>query len=284
MSDGQAFLLLLLGFYLVECCALVTPGSRVFVRGFGRHYRVRRCLLDLGGIRRQLYFLSFLPWPGRAHIAAPPGPHTRPLTTPPPNYRRYLDFLNRSAGSLAARGLLMWIIFFVLIPVTYYFDPFDPRVLLLAGLGYLLLFWQTVRFFALHRRFYPERQEERLKHTLTMWCLPWHGMKAASHLVLRPKLPLPAIHFEALLLSPEEFRKRARLAWRRARFSPEATGAERRDLEKFLESTGIDRSTLRTRTPTLEEGQRYCPVCHTTFQSQAETCRDCGGIPLRGQE
>ena len=211
MSEGQTFLLLLTCLYFVECFTLVPPGSRVFVRGFGRYYRERPCLLEFGGLRRQLFFLTFFPWPGRAHVFPLPGKKTRPLPERPPRYQRYLRILNDAAGSLAMQGAMMWLVFFVLIPILYFFNPHDPRVLIFAGMGYLMLFWQTGCFFCLHRRFFPERGEDRLKHTLLMAFLPWHGMKAADHLALHPKLPLQPLHHDALLLSPVKFRERARL-------------------------------------------------------------------------
>ncbi len=281
MSDGQTFLLLFICFYLVECCTLVPPGSRVFVRGFGRFYRLRPCLLEFGGIRRQLSSLYFFAWPGRAHVFPPPDDKTLPLVAPPPRYGRYLRFLNRSADSLAVHGSFMWLIFFVIIPVLYFFNPFDERVLLFAGLGYLILFWQTACFCCLHRRFYPKRGEDRLKHTLTMAFLPWHGMKAVDHLVLRPKLQLDPLHQDALLLSPQEFRKRVPRAWREACYGLEVDEKKLRVLEDFLEAVGVDPGEFKDERPSLGEGEQYCPVCHVTYQAVAEMCADCGEVPLR---
>lgn len=280
MSDGQTFLLLLGVFYALECFCMAPTGSAVYVRTFGRHHGRRSCLLEFGGIRKELYFLYFLPWPGRAHVVGGVGGRMVPEARRLSSARRYLRVLNRAGEPLVMNGVLLALIFFMVLPVTYWRDPMSERVMLMAGAGYVLLFWQTGCYWCVHRRFFPERGEERLKCVLTMAVLPWHGMKAVDHLVLHPKLRLGTFEAQALLLFPKVFGEVAKKEWRRACHGPGADQAGREALERFLDRVGVDRGGWERGPEELAEGDKYCPVCHGIYHAGATRCSDCGGVVL----
>lgn len=281
MSDGQTFLLILFLFYFLECCVLVKPGSRVFVRGFNGYYSPRTKLLDLGGLRKEFYFLFFFPWPGRAFVFPPEGADTRALPSKLPSYGRYLARLQREGSELALRGLMLWLIFFLFIPILYYLDPWNLRVFLFVAIGYLLMIWQSVRYHCLHHRFFPERGEERLKQTLYLLFFPWHGMRAGEYLTLRPRLDLQRIAIQSLLLEPSKFKVAARLAWRKEAFGPRRDEDRLQRLEAFLEGRGQDVAKFADEEPGVGEEELFCPVCHVVYSSSAEQCADCGGVELR---
>ena len=150
-------------------------------------------------------------------------------------------------------------------------------------------------FFRGHRALYPDAEDERFTHTLTILLAPTSAMRAHDALS-RPLLegfhPLTAA--QELLAKPDfrEFARRELLDLRHPvlPLCPNEDAAvcetERRartglqaSAEKFLKESSLDPEELcRPPAPADQTCRAYCPRCEAQFTTVEGTCADCGGL------
>jgi len=162
--------------------------------------------------------------------------------------------------------------------------------LLLLTATAAVLFWRS------HRALFPEADDERFTHALTILLAPTTAMRAhdvLSRSLLETFHPLTA----AKVFLPEQcFRDYARCVLLDMRHpvmpisppNPEAEATEaysRRVVlaaaEDFLTRNGLVPDELcRPPKPADELCRAYCSRCNTQFTTADATCTDCGGRPL----
>jgi len=156
----------------------------------------------------------------------------------------------------------------------------------------------AILFRRAHKALYPQADDERFTHFLTILLSP--PTAARAHDVLSRPL-LEEFHPLAIaqVLCPEtDFRRLARLALTEVRHpalpicpnndaSAVATELRARQrlqqtIEQFLRKNGVDlEELLRPSAPTDETCQSYCPRCGNQFTTPTGQCADCGGLPLQ---
>jgi hypothetical protein len=193
--------------------------------------------------------------------------------------------------------------------IVLYVFGFVPALIWFVGLrlswlgllvGLLALMVATaIEFRRGHRTLYPDAEEERFTHTLTIALSPANAMRALDALS-RPLLE--AFHPLAVakaFLSPADFQNLARrvLLDLRQPALPDcpsdtasARGAEafwrsalRESSEGLLKYSGIEPDELcRPPKPAEAACLAYCPRCHAQFTAAAGRCADCGGLARVG--
>ena len=191
--------------------------------------------------------------------------------------------------------LFVWL--FVLAPIFIWQFGFRSCWLgLLAGL-LLAAIATAILFHRAHKALYPQAEEPRFTHFLTVLLSPATTVRALD-ILSRPLLedfhPLaiaksfcPGMEFRAfaqrMLLelrqpawpvcpNPTPAAEAVEAHWR---------GAMLKAVEKFLKRSGLDPADLtRPPAPTDESCLSYCPRCLAQFTALEGSCSDCGGLPL----
>lgn len=152
-----------------------------------------------------------------------------------------------------------------------------------------------------HKTFYPEAEEERFTHFLTIWLSPVTCIRALDILSGHLLETFHPLAIARVFCSPEQFRELAGKGLRDVHFPalplcpPTQTGAAateqesrallRKTMEAFLRQGKIDPGELVGPPKPLDEMCRaYCPRCHGQFTSSGGSCSDCGGLPLKAFE
>jgi hypothetical protein len=146
-----------------------------------------------------------------------------------------------------------------------------------------------------HRRLYPEARDERFKLALLGWLAPLVSIRAVA-LLSRPLLgefhPLAV----AAVLEAEDAAALARGYWRDLKHPripsvplealPRSIAEwhrsrQAKEMAKVLESRGWKSADLEA-APTKSDPAhlRYCPRCEAQFVESADSCPECGGLPL----
>ncbi|MCI0587889.1 MAG: hypothetical protein L0323_13730 [Planctomycetes bacterium] len=201
---------------------------------------------------------------------------------------------SRSLGRVCG-GLLVYL--FLLAPIVMrQAGPQRSWKPLLAGLLLLdaaaLLLYRRA-----HRALFPEDREERWASLLAMALSPPAAARAAAHLsrdLLDGVHPLAAARALCSGRIYRELARRVLLDVRHPVRSESLDGDPRaestsgwfraallRALERDLRAAGVDSEALLSPPEPHDPAARaYCPRCRDQFVGGAETCPDCGGLPL----
>ena len=274
MSDAQSFYLLLAGFYLYECLEFAPNGAWAFVGRGGSKWRWRNPAFHLSGAHKDVFCAPLIPWPGLLTV------FPKPATAPPsPRELRHLRKKSRNLGKatqgLRLCSLFVFLHYFALLPVAYHFFIGTPWMIAVIVQGELLAFITAFHFHRWHKRFFPEEKWERRLETLYNAFLPWHSMRASDLIVKKQSAHW---HPLACLVShphaTPNLKKLSRL-WRQARFDRNED-----QLLPALEYAGID-PTPWDLPPNLDhDRQKFCPLCRTIYEAEAQICVDCKDVPL----
>jgi hypothetical protein len=210
--------------------------------------------------------------------------------------RRRREFQKRSCPVRGLSNALLGYLFVVAPAVIWHFGFQLSWLGLLAGL--LGLTTATAfGFFRAHRALYPDAEDERFTHTLTILLAPTTAMRAHDALS-RPLLEgFHPLAIAKVLLPEKDFREFARRVLLDLRqpalpLCPNdnpaaretellARCAQQSEAEEFLQQAGVEPHDLcRPPTPADESCRAYCPRCNAQFTTVEGTCADCGGLGL----
>ncbi len=280
MTDAQSFYLLLAIFYFIECLASAPSGSQAFVsKGAGaKRWRIRRVAFPVHGFRKDIFLTPIFPWPGMLVM-----PKFQAISEPlAPMALRHLgkriQLLTNSTAPLRSTGLLIFLHFFLLLPVCYYFYARTPVVLFALVYGYLLCVLAAARFYALHQRYFPTLKEERFKNTIYTAFLPWHAMRAADVIALRLSAGWNPHVLMATDPSALSNKRQLRRAWNEAALHPEVRPG-RDELASLFDQAGLDLEAF-TAPPELSHDEAYCPLCETIYVEGTSQCANCPEVAL----
>ncbi len=210
--------------------------------------------------------------------------------------RRWQEFRARSRHLRWLGNALVGYVF-VAAPTVIWFVGLRLSWLgLFVGLFALAVATATL-FRRAHRALYPNAEDERFTHTLTIALSPANAMRAHDALsrplleefhplavakVLLPPAAFPNLARRILLdlrhpalpdcPSDDAAARRAGSFWR---------GALREAAENMLKRSGIQPDDLcRPPKPVDESCRAYCPRCGAQFTSPIGCCADCGGLEL----
>ena len=211
--------------------------------------------------------------------------------------RRRLRVFERATAGLRRSCNVLFLITFIVLPVSYWKFQASLPVFICLGIVGLLMLVIGIEFLCLHRGFYPEQKAERFQLWLLVGFMPQYAMRAVDELskgFLACTHPLAAAesllddtHFNSFrdavvrdLRSPApqvlhgaEMREVLELA-DQFRSDFEAPAVERiigRRLEVGVQSQPLAAA--------LEVGSaKFCPRCLMPFEAQASDCIDCGGV------
>ena len=190
---------------------------------------------------------------------------------------------------------------FVLTPVMVtHFGLKQTWIRLLIGL-FALTTAIAILFRRAHKAFYPEAEEERFTHFLSVLLSPVTCIRALDILSRHSLETFHPLAIARVLCSPEQFHELAGKALRDVHFpalpvcplsQPGAAATEqesravlRKTMEAFLRQGKIDPGELIGPPKPLDETCRaYCPRCHAQFTRSDGSCSDCGGMPLKSFE
>jgi hypothetical protein len=191
----------------------------------------------------------------------------------------------KETRGLRWNGTVIFVWTLLVLPYTYWrFADTLPTLIAFAAV-YVLMLWQAGCLWALSRR-EPRLKHGRWSHILGAAFYPPSSIRAADWVCV---MRCPEVHPLASAFawgSKESAEKLAAQIWRLARWPVGSfdqrpwSGPEVQALEAFFKTLELDLSSLAV-APDLPEGaNRHCPRCLATYASTAETCPDCGGMPL----
>jgi hypothetical protein len=186
---------------------------------------------------------------------------------------------------------------FAVAPVVIWFV--GPRLSWLGVLvGLLALTVAAATLFRhAHRALYPDAEDERFTHTLTIALSPANAMRAHDalsrpllenfHPLAVAKVFLSEAGFQTLARSVLLDLRNPALPWCPANDAA-ARGAEafsrkvmREAIENLLKRNGVEPDGLcRAPKPADETCRAFCPRCHAQFTAVGGSCMDCGGLAL----
>ena len=195
----------------------------------------------------------------------------------------------RATRSLRWNGTLLVLWALGILPYTYWrFGDTFPTLVAIGSL-YFVMLCQAVTLWWISRRD-PRLKYGRWSHILGAAFYPPSSIRAADWVCA---MKSPEVHplLAAFTLGQREAaEKLASHAWRHARWPVGSIserpwdGPEVQALRSFFAKVNLEVSRLET-PPALPEGaSKHCPRCLATYGDKAETCNDCGGMPLVKQE
>jgi hypothetical protein len=317
MGDLELLFVVLAVIYGWECLCWMGHGSTGFRTWLGRHWRIVRPSSLFGNQRGGFLFAHPAPPLGTLlSSTALPGEDLRAFALLPSAKRapameelaqarldvkaardRWLEFQQLTAGlKLLTNGLFGFL--FILAPALLW--NFGVRVCWPGLVAVLLAFTisTAVLFGKAHRRLYPEAEEKRFTHFLTILLSPATTIRARD-VLSRPLLEkFHPLTVAKLVCDEHEFCEFARKSLRGLRHSPSTPGlnedpakalerewreVSRKAIEGFLKQHGLEPENLmRAPTPADESCRSYCPRCLAQFTTPTGQCDDCGGIRLVG--
>jgi hypothetical protein len=208
--------------------------------------------------------------------------------------RTVADFRSRTVWMKRLADAL-FVVLLLAAPVVVWSFGWLPALWFLVPALYLLTGSIGELLRRMHRSLYPEAGDERFKLTLLGWLAPLVSIRAVA-LLSRPLLggfhPLAL----AFALDPESVPALARGYWRDLKHPPRpnspSEGSTRRIVEwhrtkeveqigALLKSRGLKIADLEVPPNRSDPAhRRYCPRCEAQFIESAETCAECGGMPL----
>ncbi|GAA5497371.1 hypothetical protein Rhal01_03565 [Rubritalea halochordaticola] len=279
MSEGQTFYLLITLFYLSSCIKSAAPGGIAIKKNLLKGWSIRQPMATLAGVGKSLYLAPLSPWPGAILLSSSCAKQSAKITRA--SAWRLLRLTHRATTHLRFISLLIFALFFAVIPYIYYLDGDSIRTRLVIGYAFFLILYASLCFFCIHRRFVPKRKAERIKHLLLNIISPWSAMRCSDDILMQGKLQ--AIHplTMASLCKDSERTTYLGQALRDSiyRKEPQFTLEE---VKSTLAASGIKQSDL-TKPPLLEsdDSSQYCPCCLTTFSAGTAYCEECDHVPLK---
>lgn len=186
---------------------------------------------------------------------------------------------------------------FAIVPAVVWFVGLRLSWLgLLVGLLALGTATATL-FHRAHRALYPDAEDERFTHTLTIALSPVNAMRAHDALsrpLLETSHPLAAARVFMRSAGFQNLARSVLLDLRNPALplcpvnAAAARGAEafsrqvlHEAIEDLLRQSGVDPDDLcRAPKPADETCRAYCPRCHAQFTKSTGRCADCGGLAL----
>lgn len=278
MSEGQTFYLLIALFYLSGCIKSAAPGGIAITKNLFRGWSIRQPLATLAGVGKSLYLAPLVPWPGAIVLSASTSGQSSIITRA--SAWRLLRLTHSATLHLRFISLLIFALFFGIIPYVYYLEGDSFRIRLIIGYTFFLILYASTCFFFIHRRFAREKKGERLKHLFFNIITPWHTMRSADDILLQGKLQ--NIHPLTLASLCKDLERKAFLgqALRNAMYRKDPQFSQE-EVQSILSSSGIAQSELTT--PPAQESDdstQYCPCCLASFSKEAKCCEECDNVPL----
>ena len=281
MSDGQTFYAVILLLYICSCIKSLTANSVGVSKCPIRGWRLHPPITTLAGVQKSLFVASLVPWPS-ALIASQPASGTNvSLPGSIASSLRLIRLAQRASNELRLLSLGIFILFFGLIPYSYYTEAASNKTLTLIGFSFFLIILATLHYMGLHRRFAPEDKAERYKQLFLALTMPWHAMRLSDEFLLN--LKFTTIHPLALVSITNDSRGTQYLAQalRDSIYRKKPTFSEKEvrtvftalhiNTEIFLSEPIPDESP---------ENSSYCPCCHSNYTAEIDTCSDCDDTRL----
>lgn len=274
MNDQDLLILILVAIYLSECVSWVPITDYVVQFRRLRSGTFHRPGRGLGNDRGRFFLSRVLPFQAGTFVT-PGQAKSFDAKAAEQRWQEYRSVARPVALAANATFLLL----FVALPVAW--RTLGGESLVLLAVFCLTLasgLLTAVLHFRAHRSLFPDRKDERWKHSFLIAFLPTHACRAHDQLgrpLFRDFHPL-VLAWLALPLA--SFEKCAGRFLRHARH-PLAVGDAPENLpaiRQFLDERGFQ---LKPPTPSGEATQ-YCPRCETLFGPAASQCDDCGGLAL----
>ena len=210
--------------------------------------------------------------------------------------RRWQDFQKQARDLRLVTNFLFGYLF-IFAPALIWKIGFRQcwAALLIGLLGFTIT--TALLFRRDHKKFYPDAEDERFTHFVTILLSPATTIRAHD-ILSRPLLEnFHPLAIAKVFCAEEQFRHFARKVLRDIRH-PALPICPREDtlgqiternsrarlqqaVEKFLKKNGVAPEELtRPPSPADQTCRSYCPRCEAQFTMSEGACADCGGVPL----
>ena len=198
---------------------------------------------------------------------------------------------------------LLFIVAFILIPVTFMKFRLGLPFLVSVFVVVMLVLLIGIEFCCLHRGFYPEQRDERFQLWMLVGVMPQCSMRAVDELSKSFLVCAHPLAVAEVFLKETAFRRFRDAVIRDLEFpvpptlngsgSELALVAARRFREEFERPAVMEMAFKRVADPVqrLPEPEaletvsvKFCQRCLMPYEVAAQGCIDCGGVPLAGLE
>jgi hypothetical protein len=298
MTDVDAFLVALAGFYLIECLVWIPEDCLAFVSRLGNRWHEVRPGQCFGNQRGGLLLLNPVPsWGGVFLCQSSPAANARltaattdatgnPLDTRAVAMR--LDESRRHARGLRPLCVILWLCLFVAVPLLVR-TPEAIRylkILLVACAAQMAAI--AMIYSRAYGKLYPGEKDARQLALVALF--PPATIRAHDALTRRLLARFHPLAVAKVLAPEADFKHLAReLIFENRHLLPDSQPAGNPDqmrmaqtLEKFCAEAGLDLHELDAPPQPLDATCRsYCPRCRAQFTTLEGECTECIGIKLR---
>lgn len=282
MSDAQTIFLILLAFYFFECLKWAPLGACAFTQQWWPKREWVRYLpfIQFYGGKKSVFLAPLIPYSRVQWITDAVGEAAyRDCPSVEINtVRKQVHALVEDSKSLRIASAGVFLIYFVYLPVVHQSIGEGSYLYSGVGLGYLGQIYVAVRYYMLHRQYYPEVSGRRWLHTLYSAVLPWHAMRASDEFFGTYYQKWSELTLLAAFVDQADARAWLSFYWREAVLAK--TSHYRADtLRPLMEEVGLseDEAMVIVK-PTA--GVKYCPCCATQYEARVEQCVDCADVEL----
>jgi hypothetical protein len=191
----------------------------------------------------------------------------------------------------------LFIYLFAIVPAVLWLFGLRTTWPLLVAVLLVLTTATAVSFWRIHKKFYPESEDERFTHFLIILLSPATTIRACD-ILTRPLLEsFHPLAIAKVVCEDAPFRTLAGMVLREIHYPAQShhAGANakaafvekaarlllQQTTEDFLKSNGIKPNDLLKPPPRSEAScQSYCPRCLAQFTVASGLCNDCGGLTL----
>jgi hypothetical protein len=208
------------------------------------------------------------------------GGHQRSAVKTVSGVKRRLFRLQVYTLRLRMLSALIFVCYFMLLPMLYMQFGLGSYVYAAVGLAYCLQGLCALSYFLLQRRFFPKEIGVRVLHSIYNLLLPWHAMRAADELFFKSSAHWSELALLAAIDDNASQTSRLALYWRQSQLL-ESSSYSAAVLQPVMQEIHLSSASAMRAVVPEQAGQNYCPCCGILYRSDVTTCIDCRGMKLR---
>ena len=280
MTSGQTFYLVLFGLYVTSCLMTGSKNAIVIRKKFlKKGWSLGHPFAFLGGRNRSLIFSHISPLHSYTVIANQENKEYHKII-PTRHAQSILKIIAYAASKLRFFTFLVFYLYFIVIPFTYYNHGDEPITYLIILITLISSIIPIIYFFLLHKKLAPLEKDVRWKNVFYAFFMPWHSMRLADFLFDIPHLRrIHPLNYAAITSGEasleylsQQYRNTLHLSrslYTKEEFDGLFANSEFKALDFISPPVAEDPSE-----------EQYCPCCHSLFTSKANQCDECENITL----
>ncbi len=182
---------------------------------------------------------------------------------------------------------LLVVYLYLIVPVLYYYLQTSWWGLAAVLVIFILTATIAVAWWRVAGRIFPPLARWRSLRVIPVLLLPYHAIRASSHLCLQLSAGVHSLALAKVLLPKPAFDSFTAEYMRRLHYEVSQDDREMNARQDFYrrattfleEKCGLSANHWEEAAPVREaDSHSYCPRCFAQYRQQTDTCEDCGGL------